>query len=307
MSLKYSLALMMTMLLLTDQASLTSRSLVCQTFLGRSKTPQTFHLHLSEVGQTVIHPSQDLTLLERRAALTIIVLNFIIGLSYRILLIKNVLKTRSLTLYNIMTAFEECPKMIGAVAFTMICGSSLVLNEPVYQHIGEPSCRIFTGLFVLGIVHWWTGGLGMALLRWLVIKYSTKLKIRERTLAVLISLTTLAFSVRSSYVVMNTQRRNFDPMNLCLGRSEDFAIVLFDYSLETSLLYGSHMLTILRIVAFLMFFAEVGLYASIWHYLKENDKAIAPYLNKDVVNHRKRKNIINSQWKFNKEERKSYH
>ena len=183
--------------------------------------------------------------------------------------------------------------MLGAVAWTIICGSSLVMDEPLNKQIGEPTCRLVISLVILGILHWFIGGLGVAFMRWLIIKRSTKFKMDEQTLAIIISLTSLVLSVTFTCVVLNTQRRSFDPMNVCMGRSEDFSITLFDYSHKTSLFYDSILLSVLRLLVFLMVVTEFGLYLSIWNHLRENDKAIAPHLHKDVIKLRKRKNIIN--------------
>ena len=183
--------------------------------------------------------------------------------------------------------------MLGAIAWTIICGSSLVLDEPLNKQIGEPACRLVISLVILGILHWFIGGLGMAFIRWLIIKRSTKFKMDEQTLAIIISLTALVLSATFTCAVLNTQRRSFDPMNVCMGRSEDFSIILFDYLHKTSLFFDSILLTILRLLVFLMVVTELGLYLSIWNHLRENDKAIARYLHKDVIKLRKRKNVIN--------------
>ena len=295
MTLKFILALtlLVTIPSVTHQSIYTDKALVFQAFEVSSKTIQTFHLGLTKMSQTVIHPPDDLTFLKRKTALTIIVLNFLAGLSYRILLFKSIFKTGSLTLYNLMSGIEECPKMLGAIAWTIICGSSLVLDEPLNKQIGEPACRLVISLVILGILHWFIGGLGVAVIRWLIIKRSTKFKMDEQTLAIIISLTALVLSATFTCAVLNTQRQSFDPMNVCMGRSEDFSIILFDYSHKTSLFYDSISLTILRLLVFLMVVTELGLYLSIWNHLRENDKAIARYLHKDVIKLRKRKNVIN--------------
>ena len=120
-----------------------------------------------------------------------------------------------------LPVIDECPKMLGSCSLFIVSSSSMMLEKPLYLYTGEHFCRVVTSFFVLGTEHWFPGGLGIALFRWLLIKCSTKLHIDKFT-AVLFSSTTLAFSSMISYLSFKTPNANFNPTNICLDRSEDF-------------------------------------------------------------------------------------
>ena len=192
--------------------------------------------------------------------------------------------------------------MMGSCALFIVSSSSMMLEKPLYLYTGEHFCRVVTSFFVLGTEHWFPGGLGIALFRWLLIKCSTRLHIDKFT-AALLSSTTLAFSSMISYLSFSTPNANFNPTNICLDRSEDFRTTYFDYSTGSASPNGTsnfdNIVQLDKPVHFnhgtllnlLFILTEFVLYASICLHLRHHDKKIAHALNEESIRRRQRRNI----------------
>ena len=190
--------------------------------------------------------------------------------------------------------------MLGSCALFLVSSSSILLEKPLYLYTGEPFCRVVTSFFVFGTEHWFPGGLGIALFRWLLIKYSTKLHIDKLT-GVLISCTALAFSSIICYLSFNIPNANFNPTNICLDRSEDFRTTYYDYStglaswndtpIFATVVWVDEAVHINHVLNLLFILTELVLYASICLHLRQQDKKIAHSLNEESIKRRQRRNI----------------
>ena len=192
---------------------------------------------------------------------------------------------------------EEWPKMLSSFIFLLTVGGSIFLKQPINKYIGAPFCTYAANIHLFGIVHWFNGGLGTALLRWLFIKHSTKIHIEEMNIAVLISMTSLALSVVHGYnsSTVYHYHHNDRGAGICLSRPKEYHRILNDYFGNAS---DDQIPWIVEALFFppaphiLATLAQFGLYASICLHLRVNDSAVAPYLNKETMKKRKRRNII---------------
>ena len=169
-----------------------------------------------------------------------------------------------------------------------LCGT-LLLPKPLYFYVGEPICRSLTGIVAYGTIHWVFGGFGIALMRWLVIKRPSMVKLGEMTSAFMVSIAMNGFSVLIGHIRITTPHPKYDLNSLCLARSMDFTKTYFEYTSDLYKIQDTKSIFLL-VVGFIV--AEFALYVSICMFLIRSDRRIASYLSNHAIRRRKRKNVI---------------
>ena len=169
---------------------------------------------------------------------------------------------------------------------------SMVLKDPVYIYIGESMCHIAHYFSVLGIVHFFGGGFGIALMRFLLVQFSGKVHLRQRKIAVVISLGTLIVSCIVSYIWVNSPKRVSDETTVCLGRSNEFSHILFLYASDQSIQHEEE-LNILMILIFgiIVILLELAFYGFLCKFLLRHEKMMRLVLPENVIRGRMKKTV----------------
>ena len=154
------------------------------------------------------------------------------------------------------------------------------LQEPLYPYTGKLFCHIGNFMSVLGVVQTFTGGIGIALLRILFIQCSSQISGQgQRITAIVIGAVTTATTILVSFIWSTSPKKSMDYTSLCLGRSIDFHITLFEYSSDHSLTYDLR-LVIYSLIIWALFnvLAELAIYISIFTFLLKHDRKMVNIL-----------------------------
>ena len=154
------------------------------------------------------------------------------------------------------------------------------LQEPLYPYTGKLFCHVGNFMSVLGAVQTFTGGFGIALLRILFIQWSSQISGQSQKItAIVIASITTATTILFSFIWSTFPKRSMDYTSLCLGRSIDFHITLFEYTSDHSLTYDLRLVIYALIILALFYvLAELAMYISIFTYLMTHDKKMVNIL-----------------------------
>ena len=137
-------------------------------------------------------------------------------------------------------------------------GVMISLNEPLYTYLGVPFCQVANFVTVLSVIHGFTGGTGIAVMRLIFVVYSTKIHLGQRTTALSISLISLTSSLVGAAIWVTAPKISLDFNSICLGRSSDYHKNLFYYYSDHSLVYEYRLVAqSLGLSAFIVVLAEL--------------------------------------------------
>ena len=171
--------------------------------------------------------------------------------------------------------------------------ASVSLSSPLTVYTGENFCYIYNYLACLAGVQYFSGGAPKALMRVLYIQFPHKVRFDERTYALTIAVMNFALTAGLCYALTQAPKRSMDLRTMCIGRSADFHLVLFDYSSDHSLAYEFRIVanSLLALVAILVL-SELCMFLSIYRFLVRHNKEMKLVLSEKTINGRLRKNII---------------
>ena len=167
------------------------------------------------------------------------------------------------------------------------------IDEPLHLYFGKSFCSIVDFISGLGIGFSWLGGVGIAWMRAIYIQHSTRMSVRENTVALMIGFLTIAivFGLRCIFNVVYTPTYpDFEP--ICLGRPIDDPLV--DYNAPRSLdVNGKRIAGVfLGLVVFPLMLSEMAMYVSIFKFLIKHDKMMRLVLSDTTIKKRMKKNGI---------------
>ena len=194
---------------------------------------------------------------------------------------------------NSCLVLDEGTKFIGCSSWLLGYAAAISVNDPLHLYFGKSFCSIVDYLSGLGVIQNYLGGVGIAWMRYIYIKFSPRVPIGENTLAVLIGAVDSAILFGIScfwYVVYTPTYPDFEP--ICLGRPLDDP--LRDYDAPNSLNLKDFRLACigLAILLALLLSSEMAMYASIYKYLIEHDKEMVMVLSGTTIKKRMKKNAI---------------
>ena len=194
---------------------------------------------------------------------------------------------------NSCLVLDEGTKFIGCSCWLLGYAAAISVNDPLHLYFGNSFCSIVDYISGLGVIQNYLGGVGIAWMRVIYIKFSTRVPLREITLAVLIGAIDSAILFGIScfwYVVYTPSYPDFEP--ICLGRPLDDP--LRDYDAPNSLNLKDFRLACigLGVLLALLLSSEMAMYASIYKYLIEHDKMMAMVLSSTTIKKRMKKNAI---------------
>ena len=100
--------------------------------------------------------------------------------------------------------------------------AAISIDQPLHYYFGKSFCGVVDFICGLGGVQYWLGGVGIAWMRAIYIRFSTRVSMRENTAAVLIGFVALATTIGVSsiwYKIYTPTYPDFAPV--CLGRPLD--------------------------------------------------------------------------------------
>ena len=188
---------------------------------------------------------------------------------------------------------DEGVKFVGYSCWLLIVGVTVITKQPMVLYTGITFCQIAMPTATVGIVHGFFGGTGIALMRIIFIKFPSKVTIGQMTIALLISFTTLTLSASATYIWITSPKLAPDLEAVCLGRSYEMHRVIFHIKSDQSVIYEQRIITRGLVgLGLLLLMTELAIYTSIYKFLDHHDKNMRIVLSENIINQRKRKNVI---------------
>ena len=170
---------------------------------------------------------------------------------------------------------------------------SVSLSSPLSVYIGENFCYLYNYLACLAGVQYFTGGASKALMRVLYVQFPDKVRFEQRTCALNIAVLNFSLTAGLCYAWTEAPRRRLDLRAMCLGRSSDLHLALFDYSSDYSLTYELRMVgNSLLVLAVICVLSELCMYLSIYRFLVRHNREMKLVLSENIIKGRIRKNTI---------------
>lgn len=192
---------------------------------------------------------------------------------------------------------DELLKMVGYSCWTITSNAAIYLKDPLAELVersslqgkisGETFCLFVQAFATVGILHGFVGGVGIALVRLLYIRYPTKLPLRIS--ALVITAISLSITAVGSYyfVVIPTPSQNL--ASVCQGRPKAFDEILFHASSSDN---SNRSWPLLALVGIILVLSELAMYTSICVYLVQHNRMMTLVLASDTIKERNRKNVI---------------
>ena len=182
--------------------------------------------------------------------------------------------------------------MVGYTCWQVFVSVTIALEDPVHTYTGNSFCYTIYFVISLGVIHGLIGGIGIAVMRILFIKFPSRVSLGKNSTALLISWATMMTSIGVSYLWVVSPKVTIDIPSICMGRSADLQRTLFYYSSD-KWIYEKRILSFGLVGLGIMFvLAELGIYVSIYQYLIRHDKTMELVLSQDLVKKRQKKNVI---------------
>ena len=183
--------------------------------------------------------------------------------------------------------------MFACSSWLLGYAAAISIDQPLHYYFGKSFCAVVDFICGLGGVQYWLGGVGIAWMRAIYIRFSTRVSMRENTAAVLIGFVTLAtiFGLRFfHYMVYTPTYPDFEP--ICLGRPIDDP--LLDFNAPRSLDVNAKRLAgvFLGLVVIPLMLSEIAMYVSIFKFLIKHDKMMRLALSDTTIKKRIKKNGI---------------
>ena len=192
---------------------------------------------------------------------------------------------------------DEGTKMIACSCWLLGYAAALSVNDPLHLYFGKSFCSILDFVSGIGVFQNCLGGVGIALMRVLYIQFSSRVPIKENTLAVLIGTITSGIILGLSciwYMVHTPTFPDFEP--ICLGRPLDDPLVDYNsptYKLKSLNIEKFRLVCVGTALAFTSLLClEMAMYASIYTFLIKHDKMMMLVLSDTTIKKRMRKNTI---------------
>ena len=122
---------------------------------------------------------------------------------------------------------DEGVKFVGYSCWLLIVGVTVITKEPMVMYTGMTFCQAVMPTATIGIVHGFFGGTGIALMRIIFIKFTSKVTFGPMTTALMISFTTLTLSASTTYIWITSPKLVPDLEAVCLGRSYEMHRAIF--------------------------------------------------------------------------------
>ena len=223
----------------------------------------------------------------------LIVINIFVGNLFSVLVFRIAFRRSRTTAINLMICVDQGLKMVGntwtvsvIAAVTNLMWSS---SPPLATYTGIPFCQVSYFVGGLAMISNLVVGAGIALVRLLFIKYPRVIQGAELKCSIIIILACLAITIAASYAFCVYPKRNQVITDICLGRSRDMNIVLFDY------VVGNHEPGVLRNlvrVGFAFVVAEIIMYVQICNFIYNHDQSMKSMLPDSTVKKRNSRKSI---------------
>ena len=181
--------------------------------------------------------------------------------------------------------------MVGNTCWLFLVSLTMILEEPISLYTGTSFCHTTYFLVSLAIAHGFTGGLGIAVMRIIFIRFQGRAHLGQTKVALLISTVTLAASAGIAQLWVTAPKLAPDLPSFCLGRSADLHTTLFYYSSKHSWTYLNRAKGLLA-TGVLLVMAELGIYVSIYHFLIQHDIMMRMVLSENDVQKRIKRNVV---------------
>ena len=188
---------------------------------------------------------------------------------------------------------DEAMKFLANSCWQFVVAASIILPKPVSVYTGESACFWINFIGSLGGIQHFAGGAPIALMRLLFIVYPNNLSIGQKTVTVILAAVNTTKTLTLTYLWAISPRRSMDLSSLCLGTSQDFHTVHFDYSSDHSLAY-ERTIVAFALVAYagILVLSEMGMYGSIYSFLTQHDREMTLALSENAIRSRNKKNAI---------------
>ena len=188
---------------------------------------------------------------------------------------------------------DEIVKIVGHMIWLLSAGAMISLNEPLHTYLGMSFCQVANFVTVLSVIHGFTGGTGIAVMRLIFVVYSTKIHLGQRMTALCITLISLTCSLVGAAIWVTAPKISLDFNSICLGRSSDYHKNLFYYYSDHSLVYEHRLVAqSLGLSALILVLTELTMYVSIYKFMVSHDKSMIVVLRETDVQRRLRRNVI---------------
>ena len=188
---------------------------------------------------------------------------------------------------------DECVKLLGTFFWGLVVTAAVTLPCPLYQYTGKNFCNFAQYLSILGGVHGFAGGSGIALMRMLFIQFPNNVGLQPMVTALLISTSTFGMSAGISFVMVNSANRAQDLTSLCTEESEDLRNTLFHYSSDKSIIYEGHLARLgILVFTISVVLLELSIYSSIYKFLANHNKSMKGVVPESVIKNRTKSNVV---------------
>ena len=82
---------------------------------------------------------------------------------------------------------DEFVKMVGHMIWLLSAGVMISLNEPLHAYLGVTFCQVANFITALAVVHGFSGGIGIAVMRLVFVVCSTRIHLGQHKTAVCVS------------------------------------------------------------------------------------------------------------------------
>ena len=275
-----------------------NQTLVWQTKL-LNFTP--IELEIKHLEDETLHNLLNLTKTQSIIFQTLIGVNFVSGNFYHYLLFKLVWNDgRFQKPINIMTVADESIKMVGYSYWIIIQCLAEHMKEPIAHLIdqsliggfftGKSFCRFSQAISTMGYMHGYVGGVGIALMRLMFIRYPDHMPFGQMSTALLLTGASLVVTSVASCVWMVTPRQSQDVESFCLGHPGELDKTLYRLAIPKH--EQSAIITAILVFGFVLTMTEFFSYASICSFLIKHDKMMRLVLSEELITRRIRRNVI---------------
>ena len=185
---------------------------------------------------------------------------------------------------------DEGTKLFACSIWLLGYAAAISIDQPLHYYFGKSFCGVVDFICGLGGVQYWLGGVGIAWMRAIYIRFSTRVSMRENTAAVLIGFVALATTIGVSsiwYKIYTPTYPDFAPV--CLDDDP-----LLDCNAPRSLDKNTFLLAWLGLWLLIcpLFWSEMAMYAFIFKFLIEHNKMMRLVLSDTTIKKRMKKNAI---------------
>ena len=192
-----------------------------------------------------------------------------------------------------LLAIDETIKFLGMSCWQIGVAATVSLSNPLSVYTGENFCYVYNYLACLAGVQYFSGGAPKALMRVLYVQFPDKVRFEQRTYALTIAVLNFALTAGLCYAWTEAPKRGMDLRTMCIGRSSDFHLALFDYSSDHSVAYELRMVVnSLLALAIIWVLLELCMYLSIYRFLVRHNREMKLVLSENIIKGRIRKNTI---------------